>query len=49
MMYTVWTFDNASCDDVQVFSGSLANCLAFVDGDSDYYIQLPDGFTVYGA
>jgi hypothetical protein len=34
-------------DDVMVFSGSLADCLAYVDGDDELYITEPDGFTVY--
>ena len=47
-MYTVWTCDYACCDDVMVFSGTLADCLSYVDGDTDFYIVMPDGFTVYG-
>ena len=46
-MFTVWMFDDTTCDDVQVFAGSLADRLAYVDGDTDLYIQMPDGFTVY--
>ena len=46
-MFTVWAFDDAVCDDVQVFAGTLDACLAYVDGDTEYYIQMPDGFTVY--
>jgi hypothetical protein len=40
-------FDDACVDDVMVFSGSLADCLAYVDGDDELYITEPDGFTVY--
>lgn len=46
-MYTVWMFDDACCDEMMVFSGSLADCLAYVDGDDEFYITEPDGFTVY--
>ena len=46
-MFTVWMFNDTTCDDVQVFAGSLADCLAYVDGDTNLYIQMPDGFTVY--
>lgn len=47
-MYTVWTFDDACVDDVMVFSGSLTDCLAYVDGDEEYYIMEPNGYVVYG-
>ena len=47
-MYTVWTYDDGCCDDVMVFEGSLAECLDYIDGDNEFYIQEPDGFTVYG-
>ena len=46
MMYTVWTYDDMTCDDVQVFEGSLAECQDYVDGSSEFYIVEPDGFTV---
>ena len=47
-MYSVWTYDDATCDDKLVFSGTLAQCVAYVDGDTDeFYIVQPDGFSVY--
>lgn len=54
MTYTVWTFDDAVCEDVMVFSGSLAECQAYIaDCDcefwgEEFYIVEPDGFTVWG-
>ena len=48
MMYTVWTFDDANCDDEMVFEGTLEECVEYVDGDDEYYIVEPDGFTVVG-
>lgn len=45
-MYSVWTYDDASCDDVRVFTGSLDACRDYVDGDPDFYIVAPDGFSV---
>lgn len=55
MTYTVWTFDDAVCEDVMVFSGSLAECQAYVAdcdcefwGPEEFYIVEPDGFTVWG-
>lgn len=46
-MYTVWMFDAMDCTDVCVFAGTLPECLSYVDGDKELYIQLPDGFSVY--
>ena len=48
-MYTVWMTDDACGDEMMVFEGTLADCLAYVgDDDEDgLYIQEPDGFTVY--
>lgn len=47
-MYTVWTYDDATCDDIMVFEGTLAECLEYVEADEDeeFYIVEPDGFTV---
>lgn len=45
-MYTVYTYDDATCDDVCVYAGSLAGCRYYVNGDDDFYIVAPDGFTV---
>ena len=47
MMYTVWTYDDATCDDEMVFEGTLTECISYVDGDTEFYIVEPDGFTVY--
>lgn len=46
MMYTVWTYDDATCDDMMVFEGTLTECEEYVDGDVEFYIVEPDGFTV---
>jgi hypothetical protein len=47
-MYTVWTFDDATCDDMMVFEGTLAQCIDYVgdDEDDEFYIVEHDGFTV---
>lgn len=47
-MYTVWTYDDATCDDMMVFEGTLTECLKYVEADEDeeFYIVEPDGFTV---
>ena len=45
-MYTVWTFDDMTADDMAVFEGTLEACFEYVDGDDDFYIVEPDGFTV---
>ena len=47
-MYTVWTFDDATCDDMMVFEGTLTECLDYVgdDVDDEFYIVEPDGFSV---
>lgn len=47
-MYTVWTYDDATCDDMMVFEGTLTECLEYVEADEDeeFYIVEPDGFTV---
>lgn len=47
-MYTVWTYDDAVCDEVMVFEGSYAECAEFIseDPDGDYLTIEPDGFTV---
>lgn len=49
MTYTVWTCDNATCDDMMVFEGNLTECLAYIKDDkyNEFYIVEPDGFTVY--
>ena len=49
MMYTVWTYDDVTCDEMMVFEGSLTECLAYVEDDEydEFYIVEPDGFTVY--
>ena len=47
-MYTVWTYDDAACCDVRVFDGTLAECITYVNGDEEFYIVEPDGFTVWG-
>lgn len=47
-MYTVWVYDDACCDDVMVFEGSLTECLAYIDDNAEFYIVEPDGFTVWG-
>ena len=47
MMYTVWTYDDATCDDEMIFEGTLTECISYVDGDTEFYIVEPDGFTVY--
>ena len=47
MMYTVWTYDDATCDDEKVFEGTLTECIEYVDDDIEFYIVEPDGFTVY--
>lgn len=48
-MYTVWMTDDAVCDDVMVFAGSLAECVEYIADDEfdEMYIVEPDGFTVY--
>lgn len=47
MMYTVWTYDDATCDDVMVFQGTLSQCRDYVGDDVDeFYVEAPDGFTV---
>ena len=46
-MYTVCFFDESTMDDAVLFSGTLADCLAYAEGDSELYIVEPDGFTVY--
>ena len=48
-MYTVWMADDLCCDDTMVFSGTLADCLAYTADDDcgEMYIVEPDGFTVY--
>jgi len=49
MMYTVWGADDMFCDEMQVFAGTLDECLAYVEGfEDEFYIVEPDGFTVYG-
>lgn len=46
-MYTVWTFDDATCDDMMVFEGTLTECEAYVYGfEDEFYIVEPDGFSV---
>lgn len=45
-MYTVWTHDDMVCDDVKVFEGTLTECREYVDGDTEFYIVEPDGYTV---
>ena len=47
MKYTVWTHDDATCDDIKVFDGTLSECRTYIDGDDDeFYILAPDGYTV---
>ena len=46
MTYTVWTYDDATCDDMMVFEGTLTECVEYVDGDEEFYIVEPNGFTV---
>lgn len=48
-MFTVYTYDEMAMDDVVVFEGTLAECVAYVDGDEELYIVEPDGFTVWEA
>ena len=51
-MYTVWMADDLCCDEVMVFEGTLAECLAYVAEDEfpeELYIVEPDGFSVYEA
>ena len=48
MMYTVWTFDEMALEDVMVFSGTFEACMAYVNGEADYYVVAPDGFSVVG-
>lgn len=45
-MYTVMWFDEATQDDMTVFTGTLDECTAYVDGDDELFIVEPDGFTV---
>ena len=48
-MFTVYAYDDATCDDIIVFSGSLNACKTFVSNnndDDDLYIVSSDGFTV---
>ena len=47
-MYTVMFFDEMTMDDMAVFTGTLAQCVAYKDDDEDFYIVAPDGFTVVG-
>ena len=47
MMYTVWNYDDATCDDKMIFEGTLTECIEYVDDDIELYIVEPDGFTVY--
>lgn len=46
-MYTVWTYDDATCDGMMVFEGTLAECREYIKGseDEEFYIVAPDGFT----
>lgn len=48
-MYTVHCYDEFTADEMVVFEGSLAECLAVVADDEfdELYIVEPDGFTVY--
>lgn len=47
-MYTVRFFDEMVMDDMVVFTGTLAQCIACKDNDEEFYIVAPDGFTVVG-
>ena len=29
MMYTVWTYNDATCDDEMVFEGTLTECIEY--------------------
>ena len=40
-------FDDLCCDTIKVFTGSLAECLAYAGGKKEFFIELPDGITVY--
>lgn len=46
-MYTVWTYDDAVCDEVMVFAGGYTECATYIgeDPDGDYYMVMPDGYT----
>lgn len=44
--YTVRVYDEGTSDEFTVFEGSLEACREFIDGDEEYYIVAPDGFTV---
>jgi len=48
-MYTVWMTDELCCDEVCVFSGTLAECLEYTADDEfdEMYIVEPDEITVY--
>ena len=46
MMYTVCFFDEATFDDMAVFTGTLADCKAYKGTDDELYVVAPDGFTV---
>ena len=48
-MYTVWMADDLCCDEICVFSGTLAECLEYIADDEfdEMYITEPDGITVY--
>ena len=50
MMYTVQYFDEATYDDVTIFTGTLTQCMAFKakndDEEEPLYIVAPDGFSV---
>ena len=49
MMYTVQYFDEATYDDVTIFTGTLTQCMAFKakndDEEEPLYIVAPDGFS----
>lgn len=44
-MHTVWTYDDMTCDDMQIFEGSLTECQDYIEGEPEFYIVEPDGFT----
>lgn len=51
-MYSVWTMDDATCDEMMIFQGTLEECIAVIEADEfgeDLYIVEPDGFTVWEA
>ena len=47
-MYTLYVYDDMTCDDIAVVQGTLEECENYIDTciyDEEYTIVAPDGFT----